>query len=80
MAKTKYTVTTAWAQVATGAAIFTVEVEGDGALYFNESETDDTAYKSVPSAGDQFEQTAALPTYVRATGTGWAIVADGETA
>lgn len=77
MAKAKITVTQAWQDAATGAAVFTIEKHGDGALYFNETEDDATAYKTTGEAGEQFEQTNAVTTKVRATGDGWEVIVDG---
>ena len=78
MAKTKYTVTTSWQAVGTGIAVFSVAKKGEGTLLFNETADDATAYKGTPEVGDQFQQTEAKATQVRADGTGWEIVGDGE--
>jgi len=77
MSKALISVTQSWQEAAIGAAIFTVEEEGSGVLYFNETEDDSTAYKIIGKSGEQFEQTAAVSTNVRATGDGWKIIADG---
>ncbi len=78
MAKAKFTVTQSWVQVAVGECAITIEQVGDGAIYFDEASNDVTAYKTVaPAIEDQFQQTDAVPTFVRATGDGWAVIVDG---
>ena len=77
MAKQVFTVTTDWQEVATGQATITVSSKGSGTLIFNEQQADDTAYKVTANAGEQFQQTEALSTYVKATGPGWEVIADG---
>jgi len=78
MAKARTTVTTSWQQIAAGAAVFTVEKVGSGHLLFNETPSDETAYRDRPNQYDQLEQPNAAPTYVKATGDGWVIIADGS--
>jgi len=78
MAKARTTVTTSWQQIAAGAAVFTVEKVGAGHLLFNETQADETAYRDRPSQNDQFEQRSDVTTYVKATGDGWEIIADGS--
>jgi len=78
MAKAKFTITQSWQQVATGAAVFTIEKVGDGTIFFNETEDDVTAYRdSGLAGGEQYQQTAAVITTVRADGDGWELIADG---
>ncbi len=77
MSKIRTEVTQAWQQIATGPAVFTIAADGEGAIIFNESEDDATAYTGTPGNNAQFEQNAEVPTYVRATGNGWAVVTDG---
>jgi hypothetical protein len=77
MAKAVYTVTTNWQQIATGPVVLTIKAEGDGVIMFDEAQDDATAYVSSADVGDQFEQAAAVPTYVKATGDGWKVIADG---
>jgi hypothetical protein len=71
------TVTQTWAQVASGKVIVTIAHVGRGAIYFNEEALDDTAYQDSPKAGDQYQQTANIPTFVRSTGDGWKVLVDG---
>jgi len=77
MAKTRVIVSQTFEQIATGAVVVTVDKQGDGALLFNETATEDTAYKSHPEISEQFQQTEAVTTFVRATGDGWELIADG---
>lgn len=77
MAKADITVTQLWALVAAGPVVVTIDKVGSGAIFFDENQNDDTAYKSVPIPGEQFEQTASLETYVRANGDGWKVIVDG---
>lgn len=77
MAKQLITVTDTWQQVAAGAAVFTVHTVGKGVLKFDEAQDDATAYSASPAVGEQFEQGTSVATFVRATGDGWKIVADG---
>lgn len=77
MARQTITVTTDWFQVGTGACILTVNRAGKGALMINESATDTDAFISTGSPGDQFNQNESKPTFVRATGEGWVLLADG---
>ena len=82
MARTKLVVTDAY-QLASGtAAIFTIKKAGEGQLFFNDVNTDDTAAESIsaetPSAraGLQYEQGLIKNTYVRASvaDAGWEIL------
>jgi len=77
MAKTRFTITDTYQEVATGAAIMTIAVKGSGSLYLDEASNDVTAYVSNGLPGDQFEQSSAVSTFVRASGDGWQIIADG---
>ena len=70
-------ITTSYQQVATGAMVLTISKKGAGVLYINETAVDDTAYKTADLAGEQFQQTEALATHIRATGTGWEVIVDG---
>ena len=77
MAKSTVVVTDTWQQVATGAVVITVDVQGSSALLFNESATDVNALSSRPDAEEQFAQNEALATFVRSDGDGWEIQVDG---
>jgi len=77
MSKQLTQVTDSWQLIGAGKVTVTIDTVGSGTLYFNETENDSTAYKASGAAGDQFQQTETLPTYVRASGSGWSIIADG---
>lgn len=79
MAKTQVVVTDTWQNIATGPAVFTIKKVGVGNIAFNTTETLDTAYEDVPAVGDQFQQTDALNTKVKAdrADAGWVIIVDG---
>ena len=77
MAKAVIQVTQSYQAVASGQVVITVEKKGAGALFFNETADDATAYKVVGEAGEQFQQTDGVATQVRATGDGWEILVDG---
>lgn len=64
-------------QVAAGAMVLTISKKGSGVLYIDEASNDATAYATSDSAGEQFQQTEALPTFIRATGAGWEVIVDG---
>lgn len=70
-------ITPTYQQVATGAMVLTISKKGSGVLYIDEASNDATAYATADTAGEQFQQTEALPTFIRATGTGWEVVVDG---
>lgn len=77
MAKDNIDITQIWALVADGPVIVTIDKVGNGAIFFDQNQDEDTAYKATPQPGEQFEQTEFLPTYVKATGDGWKIIVDG---
>ena len=77
MSKARILVTQAWVEVATSAALFTVDVKGAGILMFNETADDNTAYRLAAAPNDQFQQANAVSTYVRATGDDWELIGDG---
>lgn len=77
MAKARIVITQSYQQVASGAVVITVDKLGAGALHFDENQDDSTAYKSTEGAGGQFQQTEAIPTFMRATGDGWEVIVDG---
>jgi len=77
MSKAVLNITQAWQTVAVGAAIFTIKVKGAGAIFFNETEDDASAYVAAALPGEQFSQNDAILTKCRATGSGWVIIADG---
>lgn len=72
------TITDQWVQIASGAAVFTVQKEGKGTLKFNNSADDSTASNWSPSKEEQFDENEARPTFARATGVGWELLVDGE--
>ena len=77
MAKVRVAITESYQKVSSGTAVITIAVQGEGIILLDETGDDDTAYSLLAQPGDQFEQTSNLDTYVRATGDGWVIVADG---
>ena len=78
MAKQVVTITDTFQQVASGAAVITVQKRGDGSLLINETAVDATAYKVRAEINEQFQQTDAVASHVRATdATGWEILVDG---
>lgn len=77
MAKTRVVVTDSYQKVSSGTAVITIVEQGEGLILLDETGDDETAYSLLAQPGDQFEQTSNLDTYVRATGDGWVIVADG---
>lgn len=78
MAKQVVTVTDTFQQVAAGAVIITVNKRGNGSLLINETAVDATAYKVRADINEQFQQTDAVASYVRATDpSGWEILVDG---
>lgn len=77
MAKVEVVVTQTFAQVASGAAVITVTKKGPGAISFNESASDVAAYTVNAKVNEQFSQTEAVATWVKATGDGWEIIVDG---
>ena len=77
MAKARTVVNAGYQTIATGPVVVTIDVRGSGALYFDEAGDDNTAYKTRLGPGEQFEQTEAVATQVRADGAGWEVIADG---
>ena len=78
MAKQVVTITDTYQQVASGAAVITVVKRGDGSLLINETAADATAYNVRAEINEQFQQTDAVASHVRATdATGWQIIVDG---
>ena len=80
MAKAEITVTTEWVQIAAGAVVLTITTPGEGVILFNTSASETAAYRAAEanaSAYDQFEQTESVATFVKATGAGWVLIADG---
>lgn len=78
MAKQVFTITDAFQKVATGAAVITILERGSGAILINETADDATSYKIRAETNEQFQQTEAVDSFVRATDpTGWKILVDG---
>ncbi len=78
MAKQVFTITDVFQKVATGAVVITVRKRGNGSILFNETAADATSYKVRAETNEQFQQTGAVDTFVRATDpTGWEILVDG---
>lgn len=78
MAKQVVTITDTFQQVASGAVIITVTKRGNGSLYINETAVDAASNIVRPDVGEQFQQTDAVASHVRATdATGWEILVDG---
>ncbi len=77
MARARIVVTQTWQQIAVGRAVFTVAKAGRGPLYFNELADDNTANVVNPGPERQFQQGDDLPTFVRADGLGYELIADG---
>lgn len=77
MAKSRIELTGSYAEIATGEVTITIDTEGEGTVFFDEASNDVTAYKSHPSAGEQFVQNEAKSTFAKATGSGWFVVVDG---
>ena len=75
MAKARVVVTQSYQTVATGRVVITIDVKGDGTLFF-ETGNDTTAYKTILGPGKQFQQTSSVDTQVKASGDGWEIIVD----
>ena len=79
MGRQNIVLTTAWQQIASGLAVFTVETEGaKGAILLNNTADDATAMKDSPKRGHQIEQRTDEPTFARATYDGWVLNVDGS--
>ena len=76
MSRSKVVVATDWAVVGSGIATFTVEKEGDGALFVNDVADDETADGSLTRKGLQFMQNETRDTFARADGDGWVLFVD----
>lgn len=80
MARSVITVTSSWVQIASGPSMLTIEEVGSGQLLINNSATDVAAMRFATNsskAGEQVEQDATEPTWVRADGDGWKLLLDG---
>ncbi len=77
MAKVRVAITGSYQKVSSGTAVITIVERGEGIILLDETGDDDTAYSLLAQPRDQFEQTSNLDTYVRATGEGWIVIADG---
>ncbi len=77
MAKARIPITQSYQTVATGVAIFTIDEVGDGAIFFDTTGDDSTAYKVTALINEQFSENAVQDTQVRASGDGWVIIVDG---
>lgn len=77
MAVNTVSVTTNWQQAAAGVVLITVTKRGSGVLLFNRTASDTNAYRFSAAISEQFKQTEAVATHVRATGAGWEILVDG---
>lgn len=71
-------VTQVWQQIATGTVAVSVVQVGVGTLYFNQTASD-TDQLPITNAliNEQFTQNETVPTFVRASGDGWKVLADG---
>lgn len=78
MAKQVFTLTDVFQKVATGAAVITIQKRGDGSILINETADDAASYKIRAELNEQFQQTEAVDSFVRATSPdGWEILVDG---
>lgn len=77
MARDTFAVTTSWQQVASGIVTITIQKQGSGTLFFNETDSDVDANRFTAVSQDQFVQDSAVPTWVRASQDGWEILVDG---
>lgn len=77
MAVNTVSITTSWQRVGAGIGVFTVTRRGTGQLLFNRTASDTNAYVFAAEISEQFRQTEQVDTYVRATSSGWEVLADG---
>jgi len=79
MARSTTIITDSFQQIASGAALFTIDKVGKGALILNETASDSNANFTRPEAGGQLAQTEAKATFVRAqeANAGWVVITDG---
>jgi hypothetical protein len=81
MARTLTTVTTSWASVGTGPLVITVAEVGDGRLFVNSVEDEDSAIDVIRPKGStplQFDCRATVEYFVKASETGWKVVVDTD--
>jgi len=77
MALNTVTVTQSYQQIGTGAVTITINVEGKGSLFLNETASDVNALKDHPNVGEQYIQNDAVATHIRTDGDGWVVRVDG---
>ena len=82
MARTLVTLTTSWQDLGVGPMLISVAEVGDGQLYVNGAQVDNTAIKITRPKGMeqiQFDCRAAINYYAKATKSGWKIITDTDT-